>query len=131
MPSAIFDAALDLALELGVYNYSTGRVVKFTSDELLMGLRKAPQAVTLGEGKDARTLYARQVCDTRHPLAWAGTPGTPVPEHLFLPMAVSYAQEPLVDMMTCGTLTACRRPDGGDRLAAGDRRHAPGAAIPP
>ena len=39
------------------------------------------------------------------PLAWAGTPGTPVPEHLFLPMAVSYVQEPLVDMMTCGTLT--------------------------
>jgi methylamine---corrinoid protein Co-methyltransferase len=103
--NAIFDAALDLALELGVYNYSTGRVVKFTPDELRMGLRRAPQAMTLGEGKDARTLYARRVCDPRYPLAWAGTPGTPVPEHLFLPMAVSYAQEPLVDMMTCGTLT--------------------------
>ena len=102
---AIFDAALELAIELGVYNYSTGRVVKFTPDELLMGLRKAPQALTLGEGKDARILYARKVCDARPPLAWAGTPGTPVPEHLFLPMAVSYAQEPLVDMMTCGTLT--------------------------
>ena len=102
---AIFDAALELAIELGVYNYSTGRVVKFTPDELLMGLRKAPQALTLGEGKDARILYARKVGDARPPLAWAGTPGTPVPEHLFLPMAVSYAQEPLVDMMTCGTLT--------------------------
>jgi methylamine---corrinoid protein Co-methyltransferase len=102
---AIFDAALELAIELGVYNYSTGRVVKFAPDELLMGLRKAPQALTLGEGKDARILYARKVCDARPPLAWAGTPGTPVPERLFLPMAVSYAQEPLVDMMTCGTLT--------------------------
>ena len=102
---AIFDAALELAIELGVYNYATGRVVKFTPDELLMGLRKAPQALTLGENKDARILSARKVCDTRPPLAWAGTPGTPVPEHLFLPMAVSYAQEPLVDMMTCGTLT--------------------------
>ncbi len=77
--NAIFDAALDLALELGVYNYSTGRVVKFTPDELRMGLRRAPQAVTLGEGKDARTLYARRVCDARYPLAWAGTPGTPEP----------------------------------------------------
>ena len=102
---AIFDAALELAIELGVYNYATGRVVKFTPDELLLGLRKAPQALTLGESKDARILSARKVCDTRPPLAWAGTPGTPVPEHLFLPMAVSYAQEPLVDMMTCGTLT--------------------------
>jgi methylamine--corrinoid protein Co-methyltransferase len=103
--SAIFDAAFDLAVELGVYNYTTGRVVRFTPDELLMGLRRVPQALTLGEGKDARTLVARRVCDARPPLAWAGTPGTPVPERLFLPMAVSYAQEPLVDMMTCGTLT--------------------------
>jgi methylamine--corrinoid protein Co-methyltransferase len=103
--AAIFDAALDLAIEMGVYNYSTGRVVRFTPDELQSGLRRAPQALTLGEGKDARTLTARKVCDARPPLAWAGTPGTPVPEHLFLPMAISYAQEPLVDMMTCGTLT--------------------------
>jgi methylamine--corrinoid protein Co-methyltransferase len=103
--SAIFDAALDLAIELGAYNYSTGRVVKFTPEELQAGLRRAPQALTLGEGKDARTLAARTVCDARPPLAWAGTPGTPVPERLFLPMAISYAQEPLVDMMTCGTLT--------------------------
>ncbi len=48
---------------------------------------------------------ARQVCDNRAPLAWGGTPGTPVPEHLFLPMAVSYAQERLIDLVTCGTLT--------------------------
>lgn len=103
--SAIFDAAFDLALELGVFNYSTGRIVKFSEDELRMGLQRMPQAVTLGEGKDARTLYARGVCDPRPPLAWAGTPGTPVPEDVFLVMAQSYAQEPLVDMMTCGTLT--------------------------
>lgn len=103
--SAIFDAAFDLALELGVFNYSTGRIVKFSEDELRMGLQRMPQAVTLGEGKDARTLYARGVCDPRPPLAWAGTPGTPVPEDIFLVMAQSYAQEPLVDMMTCGTLT--------------------------
>lgn len=103
--SAVFDAAFDLALELGVFNYSTGRAVKFSEDELRMGLQRVPQSVTLGEGKDARTLYARRVCDARPPLAWAGTPGTPVPEAIFLAMAQSYAQEPLVDMMTCGTLT--------------------------
>jgi methylamine--corrinoid protein Co-methyltransferase len=103
--SAIFDAAFDLAVELGVYNYSTGRVVRFTPEELLMGLRRSPRSLILGEGKDARLLTDRKVCDARPPLAWAGTPGTPIPEHLFLPMAISYAQEPLVDMMTCGTLT--------------------------
>jgi len=102
---AVFDAAFDLALEMGVFNYSTGRVVRFSADELKMGLQRTPQAVVLGQGKDARTLYARSVRDTRAPLAWAGTPGTPVPESVFVAMSQSYAQEPLIDMMTCGTLT--------------------------
>jgi methylamine--corrinoid protein Co-methyltransferase len=102
---AVFDAALELAEELGVYNYSTGRVVRFTSAELQAGLAAAPRSVTLGEGADARTLVARGVCSVEPPLSWGGTPGTPVPEELFLPMALSYAQEPLLDMVTCGTLT--------------------------
>ena len=48
---AIFDAALELAIELGVYNYSTGRVVKFTPDELLMGLRKSAAGADTGRGQ--------------------------------------------------------------------------------
>ena len=103
--SAVFDAAFELACNLGVYNVTTGRVVKFTTDELQDGLNSAPKTLTMGQGKDARTLYARHICDVRAPLAWGGTPGTPVPEHLFLPMAISYAQEPLLDLVTCGTLT--------------------------
>lgn len=103
--SAVFDAGLALAEEVGVYNVSTGRRVRFTADELQVGLRSAPQALVMGEGADARTLVARRVCDERPPLAWAGTPGTPVPERLFVPMAISYAQEPLVDLLTCGTIT--------------------------
>ena len=103
--SAVFDAGLALAEEVGVYNVTTGRRVRFTLDELRDGLRDAPQALVMGEGADARTLVARGIRDERPPLAWAGTPGTPIPERLFIPMAVSYAQEPLVDLLTCGTLT--------------------------
>ena len=50
-------------------------------------------------------LVARGIRDARPPMAWAGTPGMPVPEQLFLPMAISYAKEPLVDLLTCGTIT--------------------------
>jgi methylamine--corrinoid protein Co-methyltransferase len=103
--SAIFEAGLELAIEVGVYNLSTGRSVRFTADELQDGLRGAPRALVMGEGSDARTMVARGICDALPPLAWAGTPGTPVPERLFLPMAISYAQEPLVDLLTCGTIT--------------------------
>jgi methylamine--corrinoid protein Co-methyltransferase len=103
--SAIFDAGLALAEDVGALNVTTGRRVRFTPGELQDGLRGAPQALVMGEGGDARTLVARGIRDARPPLAWAGTPGTPVPERLFLPMAISYAQEPLVDLLTCGTIT--------------------------
>ena len=103
--SAIFEAGLELAMEVGVLNVTTGRRVRFTPEELRDGLHRAPQALVMGEGDDARTLVARGICDRRPPLAWAGTPGTPVPERLFLPMAISYAQEPRWDLLTCGTIT--------------------------
>src|ERR671938_119577 len=58
-----------------------------------------------GEGKDARTLYARRLDDERPPLSFGGSPGTPVPERMFLANVMSYMQEPLIDLATCGTLT--------------------------
>ena len=36
---------------------------------------------------------------------WGGSPGTPVPERMFLANVMSYMQEPLIDLATCGTLT--------------------------
>ena len=41
--SAVFDAGLELAVEAGVYNLSTGRRVRFTPDELQDGLRGTPR----------------------------------------------------------------------------------------
>jgi methylamine--corrinoid protein Co-methyltransferase len=54
----------------------------------------------MGEGKDARTLYARKIQDERLPLVWAGNPGVPTPEDIFQPMVMSWMQEPLVDLAT-------------------------------
>jgi methylamine--corrinoid protein Co-methyltransferase len=59
----------------------------------------------MGEGKDSRTLFAREICDPRPPLVWAGNPGVPTPEELFLPMVQSWMQEPIVDLVTCGSVT--------------------------
>ena len=52
--STIFDAGLELALEIGLLNVTTGRRVLFTPDELQDGLQNAPQALVMGEGDDAR-----------------------------------------------------------------------------
>jgi len=105
LADAIFAAGLELAQAIGVYSRSTERIIEFDEAELLEGLRRMPQTLIMGEGKDARTLYARQIMDERRPLVWAGTPGTPIPEELFLPSVLSWMQEPIVDLVTCGSLS--------------------------
>ncbi len=100
----VFQAGLELAQTVGVYHSSTGRVIQFEDTELENALRSVPQTLVMGEGPDARTLYARKVLDPRPPLVWAGNPGVPTPEALFQPMVMSWMQEPIVDLITCGSL---------------------------
>jgi len=101
----VFQAGLELASQVGVYSMSTGRVLKFEPDELADGLKRMKAVLDMGEGADVRTLFARQIMDPRPPLVWAGNPGAPTPEDLFLPNVMSWMQEPIVDLVTCGTLT--------------------------
>ncbi len=101
----IFEAARALIIETGVFNMSTERIIKFSPAEIDAGLRKMKESLIMGEGKDAVTLVARQPEDSRRPMVWAGNPGCPTPEHLFLPTVKSWLQEDVVDLITCGSLT--------------------------
>ncbi len=105
MIDAVFEAGLELAKEIGAYNRTTERIIAFDPAELEAGMRYMPQTLVMGEGKDARTLFSRRIEDERLPLVWAGNPGAPHPEELFRPAVMSWAQEPIVDLITCGTLT--------------------------
>lgn len=105
LADAVFEAGLELAQTIGAYSRTTERIIQFDPAELEEGLRRMPQTLVMGEGKDARTLYARRIMDEQLPLVWAGTPGTPTPEALFLPSVMSWMQEPIVDLVTCGSLT--------------------------
>ena len=104
LADAIFEAGFELAAEIGAYSRTTERIIEFDRDELESGLRRMPQTLIMGEGKDVRTLFSRKIMDERPPLIWAGNPGAPHPEELFLPSVMSWAQEPVVDLITCGTL---------------------------
>ena len=105
LADAVFAAGLELAKQLGAYSRSTERVIRFEPGEIEEGMRRVPQTLTMGEGKDVRTLYARCIEDDRLPLVWGGNPGAPTPERLFLPTVMSCMQEPIVDLVTCGALT--------------------------
>ncbi len=72
LADGVFQAGLELASQAGVYLLHSRKVLQFDRAELELGLREMPQALNMGEGVDVRTLYARQVMDTRPPLIWAG-----------------------------------------------------------
>lgn len=116
LADAVFAAGLELAEELGAYDRTTNRVLRFERAELEAGLSRMKQTLTMGEGKDIRTLFARRVMDVRPPLIWAGNPGAPTPEVYFLANVMSWMQEPIVDLVTCGTLVEV----DGRRVRTGD-----------
>ena len=105
MADGLFEAGLRLALEMGMFCTDTSRIIEFSERELRQALKLAPQEMVLGQGKDARILRARRF-DDGHPMTvCGGCPGTPLPEALFLPVMMSYAREPLIDLLIPGSLT--------------------------
>ena len=104
--SRLFQAGMEMAVSAGIFCISTGRIIQFSQSEIEEGIKRMPLTLQMGEGKDARELYARGVMDERPPMIWAGNPGAPTPEELFLPCVMSWMQEPLVDLATCGSLTS-------------------------
>jgi methylamine--corrinoid protein Co-methyltransferase len=100
----LFEAGLAMAERIGVFCTSTSRRMQFTRSEILDTLRVAPTEITLGEGLDRHTEHKRKVEDSAPITIKGGGVGTVIPEHLYLAVHQSYAQEPLVDAMINCTL---------------------------
>ncbi len=100
-----FEAGLELLVDCGVYNRSTGRVITFTRQEVLAILDSAPSQVAIGEGPDARVYRTRKVEDPNPPQVSGGPIGTPLSEDQFVPIMQSYWQEPILDLIVPGTLS--------------------------
>ena len=112
---AFFDAGVELLVRSGVYNQSTGRVIRFTREEILEAARNMPKAVTVGRGEDAYTFVPRRPDSDALPGVVAGNPGCPMTEELFRKTVTSWAKEPVVDMVTCGSIVEV---DGFDVVRA-------------
>src|SRR4030042_2188520 len=88
-----FDAGLDFLVECGVYNRSTGRLIKFTRAEILGVLESAPTEVTIGEGPDASLSRTRKLEDPTPPQVSGGPIGTPLSEDQYVSIMQSYWQD--------------------------------------
>ncbi len=106
MADAVFAAAMQLFLDIGVYHLDTHRVIRFTRGEVEDALRQAPSLLRLGEGKETVTAKHRRVEDPEPSLNLTGPAGQPCSEDHYLEMLISYAQEPYVEGIESGcTLT--------------------------
>jgi methylamine---corrinoid protein Co-methyltransferase len=107
----LFQAGVELFLELGVFCKDTGRIIRFNEKELRWALDHAATSVTYGEGPDLRTMTHRTVEDSKPPFCLNTPVGCSVAEERFVAMVQSYAQEPLSDTFSSAfSLTVHGRP---------------------
>ena len=104
----VYRAAVDLFLEMGVYCTDTQRAIRFRQEELQWALDHAPTEVTYGRETERVTVFPRKVEDPRDPVCFFSAVGAPVTEETFLPIAQSYAQEPLADTFSGPLITSYR-----------------------
>jgi methylamine--corrinoid protein Co-methyltransferase len=100
----VFQAGLDFASEVGLFCQSTSRRMVFSREELARGLRFCAPEVTMGAGNDAVVCRARQPEDDTRVTVIGGAYGVPFPEELFVPAMLSFAKEPVVDVIENATL---------------------------
>jgi methylamine---corrinoid protein Co-methyltransferase len=62
-----FHAAVEFISELGVFCVNTGRVVRFDEAEIKEAIREMPEALLVGDGRDARVMRQQQL-DSKQPL---------------------------------------------------------------
>lgn len=95
----VFQAGLDLAEATGMYCQSTNRRIVWSRNELIEGLRFCPSEVVMGAGVDAVVARARVPEDDTRVIVAGGAYGVPVPEHMYVPMSLSYLKENSIDVI--------------------------------
>lgn len=100
----IFQAGLEFAVEIGMFCQDTNRRIMWTEAEYLRGLESCSGKALMGTGNDTVEIIARVPESDLEPILVGGPFGVPVPEDMFVPIMLSYAQEPLVDVIENPTI---------------------------
>jgi len=100
----IFQAGMEFAVEIGMFCQDTNRRILWSEDEYLSGLNSCSGKAIMGIGNDTVEINARTPESDILPTIIGGPFGVPVPEDMFVPIMLSYAQEPLIDVIENPTL---------------------------
>lgn len=104
----VYQAGLELLLDVGVLCTDTERLIKFDEPEVKEALRLVPRELTIGQGKDAVIVAKREIEDKRLPVFMGGPDATPISEDIAIKVYEAYAREPSVDVLFPGSLTEVR-----------------------
>ncbi len=106
LADAVFQAGLELAVAVGCYCKDTSRIIQFSEEEIREALRDAPASAAFGEGRDRKAMVARQPESPDRPYCYLGAGGGVVgSEEVFVRLVEGYGRNPLLDSVTCPTLT--------------------------
>jgi methylamine--corrinoid protein Co-methyltransferase len=100
----LFNAGVDMLEECGVYCIDTGRIIKYSREEILNKVKAAPTSFQFGEGREMVPVSPRAYNSKKPPVIQGGPTGSPCSEAMFLPIHQSYAQEPIVDTIVDGVV---------------------------
>jgi methylamine--corrinoid protein Co-methyltransferase len=106
MADRLYQAAVELIVEIGVYNLSTERRILFSREEIEHEVAMAPSEIVLGAGSDAVVVRHRKVEDDTPCVMIGGPTGTPTTEHYHPLILQSVAQEPLVNGLGGGSVAS-------------------------
>jgi methylamine--corrinoid protein Co-methyltransferase len=106
MADELFEAGMELLLDVGAYCTDTGRVIRYTENEIKEALKAAPSKLHFGEGKDRKHLVARKVGDKTPPWCLLGAGGGPCSsDKSFLTLVEGYAEIPETNAITTPAIT--------------------------
>jgi len=99
----VFNAALELVIDVGVLCLDTERIIKFEESEIKKMLKTAPKEAVFGQGKDSVTVKHRNLEDKSPPVVRCGPMATPISEDIAIQIYQTYAMEPMTSILNFGT----------------------------
>jgi methylamine---corrinoid protein Co-methyltransferase len=100
----VFQAGLDFASEVGVFNQSTSRRITWTRAEVEEAVANCPAEGSLGQGEHRVTVVAREPEDSRRMAVLGGVVGIPFPEDMYIPLTLSFLKQGVFDIVDSGSL---------------------------
>ncbi len=107
----VFQAAVDLLAEAGAYCPDANRVMEFTRDEIMKSAEQAPKAAHFGEGREAKTMYGRDVDEDSVPWIHVGGGIYTTDEQIFLDTVEGMASINIVDSLSIPSILHLRGKD--------------------